>query len=103
MPESKAIQFQGTAWSIPQIDAVHFTAGKFAAVIADTACPHPSDTDVSEVELLWLDVACIDQISGSREKALEIGRQAETFRGAAHVYVWLTTHDRYFFPRGLLN
>lgn len=97
MPETKAIQVNGTSWSIPRIDPVHFTAERFAAVIADTADPHPSEIDASRVEFLWLDVACIDQTPGSREKAQEIGRQAKIFRGATHVFVWLTTHDKSYY------
>ena len=68
-PEISAIRVKGTSWSIPRIDPAHFTAEKFAAVIADTADPHPSETDASGVDFLWLDVACIDQSPESREKA----------------------------------
>ncbi|KAL8670780.1 MAG: hypothetical protein Q9168_004702 [Polycauliona sp. 1 TL-2023] len=42
------------------------------------------------------DVACIDQTPESADKAREIGRQAKIFKGAAQVYVWLTTHDKAF-------
>ncbi|CAD6584681.1 MAG: hypothetical protein ASARMPREDX12_001727 [Alectoria sarmentosa] len=97
MPEISAIRVKGTSWSIPRIDPVHFTAEKFAAVIADTADPHPSESNASGVDFLWLDVACIDQSPESREKAQEIGRQAKIFRGATHVFVWLTTHDRFYY------
>ena len=97
MPEIRAIQVKGTFWNIPRIDPVHFTVEKFAAVIADTADPHPSESDNLRVEFLWLDVACIDQTPGSREKAQEIGRQAKIFRGATHVFVWLTTHERSYY------
>lgn len=97
MPGTSAIRVKGTSWSIPRIDPLHFTAERFAAVIADTADPHPSESDTSRVEFLWLDVACIDQTPGSRDKAQEIGRQAKIFRGAAHVFVWLTTHDKSFY------
>lgn len=97
-PEVGAIPVKGTTWEIPRIDPVrHFTAETFAAVIADTSTPHPSDTNASTVDFLWLDVACIDQTTGSREKAQEIGRQAIIFRGAAQVFVWLTTHDKAFY------
>lgn len=97
MPGTSAISVKGTSWSIPRIDPLHFTAERFAAVIADTADPHPSESETSRVEFLWLDVACIDQTPGSREKAQEIGRQAKIFQGAAHVFVWLTTHDKSFY------
>lgn len=97
MPEVNAIPVGGTFWSIPRIDPAHFTAERFAAVIADTADPHPSDSDASRVEFLWLDVACIDQTPGSREKAQEVGRQARIFRSATRVFVWLTTHTRSYY------
>lgn len=42
-------------------------------------------------EFLWLDVACIDQRPGSADSAIEIGRQGGIFRGAQHVFIWLTT------------
>ena len=92
--EIRAAHIKGTSWRIPRIDPVHFTAEAFEAVIKDTANPHPSQADGSTVDFLWLDVACIDQSPNSHEKALEIGRQAKIFRGAAQVFVWLTTHDR---------
>ena len=97
MPDVGAIRIKGTSWNIPRIDPIHFSAEKFAAMVADTADPHPSESDASRVEFLWLDVACIDQTPASREKAQEIGRQAKIFRGAAHVFVWLTTHDQSFY------
>lgn len=90
MPEIKAIQLKRIFWDIPRIDPVQFTAGNFATVIADTA-------DNLRVEFLWLDVACIDQALGSREKAQEIGRQAKILGGATHVFVWLTTRGRSYY------
>lgn len=98
MPEVTAIPVKQTSWKIPRTDPVkHFSAQRFAEVIADTADPHPSKIDASRVEFLWLDAACIDQTPGSHEKAQEIGRQGKIFRGAAQVFVWLTTHDRAFY------
>lgn len=41
---------------------------------------------------MWVDIACIDQNSGSRDSAAEIGRQAKIFRGASVVFAWLTSH-----------
>ncbi|KAL9064109.1 MAG: hypothetical protein Q9161_009080 [Pseudevernia consocians] len=96
MPDVGAIRIKGTFWNIPRIDPIHFTAEKLRSIIAGTADPHPSESDASRVELLWLDVSCIDQTPASREKAQEIGRQAKIFRGAEHVFVWLTTHDQSF-------
>ena len=87
MPDVKAIGIKQTSWTIPRIDPSHFTAEKFAAVISDCASPHPLERNGVTVEFLWLDVACIDQTPGSREKALEIGRQAKIFRRAETVFV----------------
>ena len=97
MPDVKAIDIKQTSWTIPRIDPNHFTAERFAAVIADCASPHPFERNGVTVEFLWLDVACIDKTPGSREKALEIGRQTKIFRRAETVFVWLTTHDRSFY------
>ena len=99
LPEVKAIPIKGVSWQIPRVDPVHFTVEAFEAAISDTADPHPSQPDRSRVEFLWLDVACIDQAPDSREKALEIGRQAKIFRGASQVFVWLTTHDRAYYTQ----
>ncbi|KAL8791210.1 MAG: hypothetical protein Q9213_000167 [Squamulea squamosa] len=95
-PEITAITIHGASWTIPRIRPTHFTKESFEAVIADTANPHPSE-NAPNVDFLWLDVACIDQTPGSRDKAREIGRQAKIFKGAAQVSVWLTTHDRSFY------
>ena len=94
MPEINAIPVTGTSWSIPRIDPVHFTAEKSAAVTAD---PDPSESDSSRVDFLWLDVVCIDQTSGYREKVREIGRQAKIVQEAAQVFVWLTTYERSYY------
>ena len=94
MPGVNAIPVKGTFWSIPRIDPSHFTAERFAAVLADTVDPYPSERDSCLIEFLWLDIACIDQTPGSREKAQEIGRQAKIFRGATRVFMWLTTRTR---------
>ncbi|KAL9041440.1 MAG: hypothetical protein Q9180_001277 [Flavoplaca navasiana] len=74
----------------------HFTKESFEAVIADTADPHPS-SQTFPVEFLWLDIACINQTPGSADKAREIGRQAKIFKAANQVFIWLTTHDIFFY------
>jgi hypothetical protein len=70
-------------WNIPRIDPQHFKHTEFEALIQQT-CANDEGID-----FLWLDVACIDQNSGP-QKAMEIGRQAQIFRGANNVYIWLT-------------
>ena len=45
-----------------------------------------------EIEHLWLDVACIDQVD-EKVKVAEIGRQATIFQNAEMVLVWLNQHD----------
>ena len=87
MPGVNAIPVKGTFWNIPRIDPSHFTAERFIAVLVDTVDPYPSEPDSSRIEFLWLDIACIDQTPGSREKAQEISRQAKIFRGATRVFV----------------
>ena len=42
-------------------------------------------------EIIWLDVACIDQGINSVEGRLEVGRQAAIFKGATITFIWLTT------------
>ena len=51
------------------------------------------DEGGSEVEFVWIDVACIDQRDGAREKELEIRRQAVIFERAYQVFAWLRTYS----------
>ena len=91
-PSLKNLDF-GTPWPIPRVDPDRFTPDHFVNFIQSLPVrPPPSNRLRSygvDVDFLWLDVACIDQRNGSREKDLEIGRQATIFRGAHQVFAWL--------------
>lgn len=101
LPNVTAISVRGTPWPIPRIDRVHFTAAEFEHFIKRTSVLRPMHISQSrkrakkesDVEFVWLDVACIDQRPNEPRGAAEIGRQAMIFRGAKQVYVWLTTHS----------
>ncbi|KAF2252742.1 hypothetical protein BU26DRAFT_515204 [Trematosphaeria pertusa] len=92
-PSLKSLDF-GTPWPIPRVDPTRFTPEDFVNLIQSLPVhpPRPNRLRaayVEEVEFVWLDVACIDQRTGSREKELEIGRQAAIFSGAHQVFAWL--------------
>ena len=92
-PELAPLDF-GTPWSIPRVDPARFTTKQFVGFINSLPVRAPPPNRHrgifrEDVEFVWLDVACIDQRNGSREKELEIGRQAAIFRGAHQVFAWL--------------
>lgn len=72
-------------WPIPRIAPQHFTLHDFENVIKKVCSMEWGEP----VEFLWLDVACIDQNDGP-QKDVEVGRQAQIFRFAQNVIVWLT-------------
>lgn len=104
-PHVLAVDIKGVDWDIPRIDPRQFSREEFVAVIVKATEPvgvekgssqtkekSPNrDYNSSSVEFLWLDVACIDQRPSSPDSAAEIGRQAEIFRGAKCVFVWLAS------------
>lgn len=85
--KTKSIKIEGTTWTanIPRIDPRHFRVADLQNVIARTL----DLCEMKDIELVWLDIACIDQRNGP-QKAMEIGRQADIFKGAENVYIWLT-------------
>ncbi|KAL8785650.1 MAG: hypothetical protein Q9195_008547 [Heterodermia aff. obscurata] len=85
--KTTSIKVEGTTWAsnIPRIDPKHFRVVDFENVIARTL----DMCDPKDVEFVWLDIACIDQKDGP-QKAAEIGRQADIFKGAQNVFIWLT-------------
>lgn len=87
MPEVKAIEISGVSWEIPRIHPARFTRDQFLDFIRNATDPRPHEE--SQVEFLWLDVACIDQRSSEPASAAEVGRQAHIFKGACKVSVWL--------------
>ncbi|KAF2729343.1 hypothetical protein EJ04DRAFT_580709 [Polyplosphaeria fusca] len=106
-PHISALPIRGTDWPIPRIDPAHFTASQFANVVRSTstlepvtALPSPHSSS-SQVDFLWLNVACIDQRPSELRAAAEIGRQAAIFKGANRVFVWLTSHTKDSGQRGI--
>ncbi|KAF1809214.1 hypothetical protein P152DRAFT_516830 [Eremomyces bilateralis CBS 781.70] len=91
-PSITALDF-GTPWKIPRVDPARFTKEQFVNLIRSLPSSHRKGMSGAyydvPVEFVWLDVACIDQRNGSREKELEVGRQAAIFKGAHSVYAWL--------------
>ena len=87
MRRTKSIKIEGTTWAanIPRIDPQHFRVAEFHNIIARTLDLCKS----KDVHFVWLDIACIDQRNGP-QKAVEIGRQADIFKGAENVFIWLT-------------
>lgn len=100
MPEVAALEVHGTPWAIPRVHPDHFSASEFHAVIENVAQIPKTELDdegymtarvvFDLVDFVWVDVACIDQRFGD-ESMLEIGRQADIFRYAEAVYIWLSS------------
>jgi hypothetical protein len=110
-PDEGALCVKGVPWPIPRVDPDHFSVTEFERVIRQAVkVPPPpffkkvenrrwwsrllrkgvkNDDDDGACEFLWLDIACIDQRDTPEAKA-EVGRQARIFRGAKHVYIWLS-------------
>ncbi|KAJ1323202.1 HET domain-containing protein [Microdochium nivale] len=93
-----SLSVEGIPWATPRVDPTHFTVAEFQNVLElalDTPVFEFKDkTEMptmtwQHLEFVWVDVACIDQ-RGNQDSQLEIGRQAEIFRNASFVYVWLT-------------
>lgn len=80
----KGISIKGCPWNIPPIDPKRFTVQEFKKALERTAA---IDGDSCN-KFLWLDVACIDQETEAGQ--LEVGRQADIFKGAQQVSLWLT-------------
>lgn len=100
-PEVTALPIRGVDWALPRIDPQHFSLEQFEHVVRSTVIIQPSSLVLrlkleapSQIEFLWLDIACIDQRPGEPRAAAEIGRQAAIFKGANTVFSWLTTHSR---------
>ncbi|KAI0163614.1 heterokaryon incompatibility protein-domain-containing protein [Pestalotiopsis sp. NC0098] len=96
--EVTGIDVQNVPWTIPRVDPTHFSKSEFQNVLLTIAqClgtdideqGHTVEAESPPVDFVWVDVACIDQ-RFNQESYLEIGRQADIFRGASLVYIWLT-------------
>lgn len=105
-PHARPVDIGNIGWDIPRVDPSHFTRSQFLGAIRRSVGavpvyarrknlfrPHeePRELDPVAVEFLWVDVACINQRPDEHESSAEIGRQADIFRGARHVFIWLTT------------
>lgn len=86
-----AVAIEGVTWPVPRVDPSHFSAAEFANVLMKLNTLLPKTA--RKVEFVWVDVACIDQNPGSKDSALEIGRQAKIFKKATAVFAWLTSHQ----------
>lgn len=99
-PHVKAIEIKGVSWAIPRIDETHFTVAQFEALIARSienvrvTGYNPSFSHHAPAEFVWLDVACINQTPDHPQKAREIGRQAQIFKKAKKVLIWLNQSSR---------
>ncbi|KAH8694502.1 hypothetical protein BGZ61DRAFT_478111 [Ilyonectria robusta] len=49
---------------------------------------------MTSCDLIWVDIACINQTVDSPEKAKEIGRQARIFRNAHQAFIWLLSEQK---------
>lgn len=88
----------GTTWPIPRVNPATFTPDQFVDFIKRLPVHGVAPNKYragreNNIEFVWVDVACIDQREGSREKELEIGRQAAIFRGAYRVFAWLHQYE----------
>ncbi|TRX89068.1 hypothetical protein FHL15_010087 [Xylaria flabelliformis] len=84
------LPIKGVKWQqhLPRISPEHFTVKEMIDIIRVASKPalcYPT------AQFVWLDIACIDQTPDSEDYYREIARQAKIFRGAADVFVWLTT------------
>ncbi|KAL8818743.1 MAG: hypothetical protein Q9223_002692 [Gallowayella weberi] len=99
-PHVKAINISGVTWTIPRIDETHFTVAQYEALIRRSTERtvvkgyNPAFSTAKTTEFVWLDIACINQTPNHPQKAQEIGRQAQIFKKATKVLVWLNGSSR---------
>jgi hypothetical protein len=79
------IKIDNIDWSIPKVHKAHFDVQELETVIKMSTV---ESQGLECTEFLWIDIACIDQ-GGNVSSDLEIGRQAQIFRNAHRVYIWL--------------
>jgi hypothetical protein len=93
----RPLPVRGIDWEVPLIDSRHFSTRQFKKCIQScTRLPRKQGQDgsqITDLEWVWVDVACIDQRQLSPEKASEVGRQAAIFRNATSTFVWINTHN----------
>jgi hypothetical protein len=83
VPSGDRLGVSEISWKIPAINEKHFTVEQFQAAMQKASSPSG---------LVWVDVACIDQ-ENIPVKMDEIGKQADIFKSAKSVCVWLTSHS----------
>lgn len=76
------IAVHGITWKIPSIDPAHFTTTQLSQVIAAVA-------DLSNLEYLWLDVACLDPGSSDYSDP-GFSLQKDIFFCASQGFAWLS-------------
>jgi len=86
-----SLDIKGVSWPIPRVQPILFTVAQFEAAISSCT----KRRGQSDLEFLWLDIACIDQSENSVEGQLEIGRQAKIFDHAVQTSVWLASNGVY--------
>lgn len=105
LPHIKAIDIGGVDWEIPRIHPLRFDVDDFKNLVRRAIEPvsltvrissrqNATEHKSASTEYIWLDVACIDQRESEPRSAAEVGRQADIFKGAQNVFIWLT--DFYF-------
>ncbi|KAL6412556.1 hypothetical protein AUP68_03759 [Ilyonectria robusta] len=77
----------GINWEVPAIDPILFTPAEFARVLRRAS-------EMTSCDLIWVDIACINQTVDSPEKAKEIGRQARIFQNAHQAFIWLLSEQK---------
>lgn len=86
-PRYPTLQVSGTNWEVPAIDPILFTPTEFERVLRKAS-------EMASCDLIWVDIACINQTVDSPEKAKEIGRQARIFRNADQAFIWLLSEQK---------
>lgn len=82
LPGKASLLVHDIPWKIPSIDPAHFTHDQLRRVLE-------SITALSQVEFVWLDVACMD-IGHLNDRDPEIPRQKSIFAGANYGFIWLS-------------
>ncbi|KAI1742966.1 hypothetical protein F4680DRAFT_410622 [Xylaria scruposa] len=89
-PSTDPLPVKGIKWQryLPRMNPDHFTVKEMIDIIRVASEPA---NGYQAAQFVWLDIACIDQTPDSEDYYREIARQAKIFRGAADVFIWLTT------------
>ncbi|KAK0701233.1 hypothetical protein B0H67DRAFT_464603, partial [Lasiosphaeris hirsuta] len=69
-PPHPALQVHGITWKVPPVKDALFSVDEFERALRKVS-------KQSSCDLVWVDIACINQNNGSPESAREVGRQAK--------------------------